>query len=123
MPDTARAESLHRATGALALAVGASATASPRHMLRLFGIAPREVTGAAAFGWRLFGVRTAFVAAGALRGDRSARAVVLPVQLADQVVFAQAYRARSVPRRAAVLAMATSGALIALDVAARRAAP
>jgi hypothetical protein len=113
----------YRTAASLAMAVGASSIASPRTMLRLFGIAPREVTGAAAFGWRMFGVRTAYVAAQAYRGDASARAAILPVQLADQAVFAHAFRTRSVPRRAAVLAMATSGALIALDLAGRRGLP
>ena len=39
----------------------------------------------------------------------------------DQVVFWHAYRTRSVPRRAAVLAAAASGAIVALDLR-RRAA-
>lgn len=115
-------EDLRRATAGIALTVGAASALSPRAMLRLFGIAPREVTGAAAFGWRLFAVRTLFIGGAALSGDERARAAVLPVQIADQAVFAHAYRTRSVPRRAAVLAMATSGAIIVLDVLARRSA-
>jgi len=111
----------YRAAGALALAVGVAATASPRRMLAGFGIPGREVTGAAALGWRMFGIRTAVVGGGIVAGDASARAVLLPVQLADQAVFAHALATRSVPARAAVLAMATSGVLIALDAAGKRA--
>lgn len=121
--DSPSSETLRRATAGIALAVGASAAASPRQMLRLFGIAPREVTGAAAFGWRLFGVRTLAIGGSALAGGEAARAAFLPVQIADQVVFAHALRTRSVPPRAAVLAMATSGVIIALDVAARTRTP
>ena len=112
---------MRRTEAIIALLVAAAATASPRLMLRVFGIAPREVTGAAALGWRLFGVRTAAIGAAALRGDERAQAVFLPVQIADQAVFAHALRTRAVPRRAAVMAMATSGVIVALDLAARRA--
>ena len=87
----------------------------------MFGIAPREVTGAAAFGWRLFAVRTGYLSALAWRGDETARAAFLPVQLLDQVVFWHVFAARSVPRRAALLAAGTSGAIVALDVRRRRA--
>lgn len=107
-----------RAQAVLALAVGAAATASPVTLLRPFGL--RDVDGAAALGWRLFGVRTAGIAAASLRGSRTAQAAFLPVQLADQAVFAHALRTGAVPPRAAIMAMATSGVIIALDVAARR---
>jgi hypothetical protein len=112
---------MRRAQALVAVVVGGAATASPRALLRVFGIAPREVTGAAALGWRLFGVRTAAIGAAAARGDERARAVFLPVQVADQAVFAYALRTRAVPRRAAVMAMATSGVVVALDLAARSA--
>ncbi len=95
--------------------VAAGAALSPRLFLRPFGVAPREVTGAAAFGWRLFAVRTAYLAARAWRGDPAARAAFLPVQLLDQLVFWHAFATRSIPRRGAVLAAAVSGAIIVLD--------
>ena len=55
-----------------------------------------------------------------MRGDPTARNAFLPVQLLDQAVFWHAFGTRSVPRRAAVLAAATSGVIIALDVKRRR---
>lgn len=76
---------------------------------------------AGAFGWRLFAVRTAYLSVQAWRRDRSAREAFLPVQALDQVVFWHAFATRSVPRRAALLAAATSGAIIALDLHRRRA--
>jgi hypothetical protein len=112
---------MRRAQALIALVAGGAAAASPRALLRVFGIAPREVTGAAALGWRLFGVRTAAIGAAAALGDERARAAFLPVQVADPAVFAHALRARAVPRRAAVMAMATSGVIVVLDLAARRA--
>jgi len=110
-----------QAMAAIAGTVAAASALSPRTLLRAFGIAPAEVTGAAAFGWRLFAVRTGYVAVQALRADASATASFLPIQAMDQVVFWHAYRTRSVPRRAAVLAAVTSGAIVALDLR-RRAA-
>lgn len=113
MPEpTDRAEVLSRASGAIASSVGLS----PRLLLRAFGIAPNDMTGAAAFGWRLFGVRTLAVGASAYRGDEAARAAIPPVQIADQAVFAHALRTGAVPRRSAALAMAVSGVLIVLDL-------
>jgi hypothetical protein len=103
--------------GAVAVAAGAS----PRTFLRPFGIAPREVTGAAAFGWRLFAVRTAWLSALAWRGDETARGAFAPVQLLDQIVFWHGYASGAIPRRAAGLAATASGAIVALDVV-RRAA-
>lgn len=121
MPSEPSRESLEMTAAAVATAVGVAAALSPRLLLRLFGVPPAEVTGAAAFGWRLFAVRNLFVGGAALRGDRAARDLILPVQLVDQLVFQHAYRTRSVPRRASALAMAVSGGLIALTGAARRA--
>ena len=89
---------------------------SPRTFLRPFGIPPEQVTGAAAFGWRLFAVRTAYISVLAARGDTTARDAFLPLQVLDQAVFWHAYAQRSVPRRAPLLAAATSGAIIALDL-------
>lgn len=114
-------EKLRRAEALIGLSVGTAALCSPRLTLRLFGIAPRSVTGAAELGWRMFGVRTAVISAGALRGSEAARSVFLPVQVADQAVFVHAHRSRSVPRRASLMAIATSGAIVVVDVLARHA--
>lgn len=112
-----------RAMAAIGATVAAVSALAPRPFLRAFGIAPAEVTGAAAFGWRLFAVRTAALSALAWRGDPTARGLFGPVQLADQAVFWHAYATRSIPRRAAVTASATSAAIIALDVRRRRTVP
>lgn len=109
-----------RAVAAVALAVAAGCTAAPTPFLRLFGIHPADVTGAAAFGWRLFAMRNVWISARALRGDPSAEAAFLPIQLLDQAVFWHAFATRSVPRRASVLAAAVSGVIVALDLARRR---
>jgi hypothetical protein len=109
-----------RGMAAIGGTVALASAARPRAFLRMFGIAPREVTGAAAFGWRLFAVRTAYLSVIAWRGDATARAAFLPIQMLDQVVFWHAFAERSVPRRAALLAAATSGAIVALDVRRRR---
>ncbi|CAA9482544.1 MAG: hypothetical protein AVDCRST_MAG30-888 [uncultured Solirubrobacteraceae bacterium] len=116
MPST---ETLHRASGAIALTVGTSATVSPRLLLKPFGIARRDVTGAAEMGWRMFGIRTALIGGAVLAGHADARRAVLPVQFADQLVFAQAGRSGAVPARAANLARAVSGLLIVLGFAIR----
>jgi hypothetical protein len=81
------------------------------------------VTGAAEFGWRLFAVRTAYLSALSARGGAAARAAFLPIQLLDQAVFWHAYASGSVPRRAALMAAAASGAIIALDLSRRAAEP
>ena len=117
-----RGEQAARAMAVLAGAVALGAATSPRRFLRPFGIAPQEVTGAAAFGWRLFAVRTAYLGAAAWRGDESARRAFLPVQALDQLVFWHAGATGAIPRRAARLAAGTSGALIALDAVRRTAA-
>ena len=117
MSDTAA-----RGMAAIGVGVAVGSALSPRTFLRAFGVAPHEVTGAAEFGWRLFAVRTAYLSALALRGDEAARAAFLPVQVLDQVVFWHAFANRSVPRRAAVMAAAASGAIVALDVNRRRGA-
>jgi len=108
------------AMAAIGLGVGIGAALSPAALAGLYGIPPREMTGAGAFGWRLFGVRTVYLSSLALNGDVSARRAFLPIQLLDQAVFAHAYATRSIPRRAAALAMATSGAIIGLDLIGRR---
>lgn len=117
MPET---EQLHRAAGAIALTVGVATALAPKPFLRPFGVAARDVTGVAELGWRLFGIRTALVGGAAIRGDAGARAAILPVQIADQLVFAQLARSGGLPRRATALAQAVSGALIALELLAHR---
>ncbi|MBA3301031.1 MAG: hypothetical protein H0T15_04110 [Thermoleophilaceae bacterium] len=42
------------------------------------------------------------------------------MQVLDQAVFAHAYRSETIPKRSAVLAMSTAGAIIALDLLRRR---
>ncbi len=96
--------------------VAAGSALSPKTFLRPFRIPPEDVTGAAAFGWRLFAVRTAYVSGLAFRGNATARDAFLPIQLLDQAVFWHAFRTRSVPRQAALLAAATSGVIVAIDL-------
>jgi hypothetical protein len=104
----------------IAAVVALGSAASPRQFLRPFGVDPADVTGAAELGWRLFAVRTGYLAVRAARGDASAQAAFLPVQALDQAVFWHAFATRSVPRRAAVMAAGASGAIVALDLARRR---
>jgi hypothetical protein len=106
------------ALGMAAISGGAAlgSALSPRTFLRLFGIAPDEVTGAAEFGWRLFAVRTGYLGVLAARGNVVAQEAFLPVQFLDQAVFWHAFATRSVPRRAALLAATASGAIIVLDL-------
>ena len=111
-----------RGMATIGAAVAAGTALSPRRFLRVFGIAPADVTGAAEFGWRLFAARTAYISALAWRGNRVAEEAFLPVQLLDQAVFWHAYATRSVPRRAAVMAAGASGAIIALDLVRRSSA-
>ena len=94
----------------------------PRLFLRLFGVAPREVTGPAIFALRLFAVRTAYLSALAARGNETARDAFLPVQVLDQMVFWHAFKTRSIPRPGAVLAAAMSGVIIAFGLS-RRGSP
>lgn len=108
-----------RAMAGIGGSVAIGSAVSPRAFLRIFGIPAGQVTGAAAFGWRLFAVRTAFISALAWRGDDTARRSFLPVQMLDQVVFWHAFATRSVPRRASLLAAATSGVIVLLDVVRR----
>ena len=109
-----------QAMAAIGGTVAVASALSPRAFLRVFGVDPDEVTGAAAFGWRLFAVRTAYLSALAARGNSTAESAFLPVQLLDQLVFWHAFATRSVPRRAALLAAGTSGVIIGLDLLRRR---
>jgi len=100
--------------GTVATTIGAAALVAPAALVRTYGLPPSAGSGGAALGWRLFGVRTAVIGAAVLRGDASARAAVLSVQLADQVVLGHALLTGAAPRRTALAAMATSAVLIAL---------
>ena len=111
-----------RGMAGIGAAVAMASVASPRRFLRLFGIPGHEVSGAAALGWRLFAVRTAYISRLALGGNETARAAFLPIQVLDQAVFLHAFATRSVPRRASLMAAAASGAIIALEAARRRSA-
>ena len=113
-------EAAARGMAAIGAVVSTGVAISPRTFLRPFGIPAGEITGAGALGWRLFAARTGYLSARALAGDEPAREAFLPVQLLDQGIFWHAFATRSVPRRAAVMAAAASGAIIALDSARRR---
>ena len=115
-----KAEALHRTTAGIALAVGIGAALAPARLLQVYGVDPDEMGGPGALGWRLFAVRNLAVGLAAMGGNRTARDMILPVQAADQLVFAHAYRSAAVPRAAALGAMATSGVIVALELAARR---
>ena len=115
------AEQLWRTAALLALGVGTGSAVAPAPLLRVFGVRTEDLTGTGVLGWRLFGVRTAYVAGAALSGSTWARRAILPVQVADQVAFLVALVDRSVPRRAVALAMATSGILVLCSLGAHRA--
>ena len=111
-------EALHRAAGGIAMVVGVSTMVSPSAFVRPFGITGLD--GAGAWGWRMFGVRTALIGGLIVAGDPRARQAMVPVQLADQVTFLLAGRTPEVPTRAVRMAQGVSGVLIALSLAARR---
>lgn len=113
-----QSETVWRTVSALALSVGAGFAVAPGQLSRFYGMPDDEMTGTAAFGWRLFAVRNLVVGGAALGGSVPARQAILPVQLLDQVVFLHALATKSVPRRPALLAMATSGVIIAMCLAA-----
>lgn len=101
-------------------AVALASALAPGTFLRLFGLGD-DATGGAVLGWRLFAVRTAAISALAARGDRTARDLFLPVQVADQVAWWWGYRRGQLPLRTALMAGAASGAIVALDVRRRMA--
>lgn len=100
--------------------VGLAAAVAPRLLQRAFGVPDEAITGAGQFGWRLFAARNLYLTARALRGDPTAIDAFGHLQAIDQVVFWHAFATRSVPRVTSVLAAATSGAIVALDVHRRR---
>ena len=107
-----------QAAGAGAVAVGVAAVLAPERLTAAFGLPVPD--GSAALGWRLFGIRTAVVGAGIVRGSADARGILLPVQALDQAAFLAAGRSGAVPRRSVGLLCATSWGLVLLGLAARR---
>ncbi len=122
MPRPARATPDRRTTAmaAIGATVATGAAFAPAPLLGLFGIPRADVSGAAVLGWRLMAVRTAAISALAARGDATARDAFLPVQLLDQAAWWWGHRRGELPLRTAVIASATSGAIIALDLSRRR---
>lgn len=104
-----------RAMIAIGGGIGLAAAISPTMLQRAFGIDPSEITGANLFGWRLFATRNLYLTAKALQGDATAISAFGQLQALDQVVFWQALATRTVPARTAVLAAATSAAIVVLD--------
>lgn len=115
------AETAHRTIGVIATCVGLAAAASPRHLLRVYGIPSNEITDAGTLGWRLFAARNLVIGVGVFAGNPDARRVALGVQALDQVAFFAALRSDRIPSPTAVAAMVTSGAIVALGMRARRA--
>ena len=101
-------------------AVGIAAAVSPRLLQRTFGIPEDAIKGAGQLGWRLFAARNLYLSARALRGDQVAIDAFGHLQALDQVVFWHAFATRSVPRVTSLLAAATSGVIVGLDVHRRR---
>lgn len=101
---------------ALGGTVGLAAAFAPEMLQRTFGIAADDVTGANKFGWRLFATRNLYLTARALTGDPAAVDAFGHLQALDQAVFWHAFATRSVPRSTALLAAATSAAIVAFDV-------
>lgn len=112
---------LDRLVAGIPALVGAGALATPSKLVALYGADPAQMTGIGAFGWRLFAIRNLMVGGLAARDPDAWRTFILATQLPDQLVFAHAFRTRSIPRPTAALAMASSGAVVALCLAARRA--
>lgn len=106
---------------ALGGGVGLAAAVAPALLQRSFGVAAADITGANQFGWRLFATRNLYLTTRALQGNPTAIDAFGQLQGLDQVVFWQAFVTRSVPRRTAVLAAATSAVIVGLDVHRRRA--
>ncbi len=99
----------------IGVGVGIGAMVSPEALQRMFGVPRSQVTAAGALGWRLFAARNLYLGARALRGDRQAVAAYGHLQVIDQAVFWSALSSGRIPRRTSVLAILTSGAVVALD--------
>ena len=105
-----------RAMIALGGGVGLAAAFAPTLLQRSFGIPLSDVTGSNRLGWRLFATRNLYLTARAMQGDSIAIDGFGHLQALDQVVFWHAFAERSVPRPTAVLAAATSAAIIGFDM-------
>jgi hypothetical protein len=110
-----------RGMAAIGGTVALLSAAAPRRFLGIFGLG-EQANGAAALGWRLFAIRTATISALAAGGNTAARDVFLPVQVLDQAAWWWGYRRGELPLRTAATAATASAAIVALDVARRRAA-
>lgn len=108
-----RSEAVWVGVSAGAFAVGLGFALAPRRLARFYGIPAEAVTGATDFAFRLFAARNLVVGGAAAAGSDAARRMILPVQIVDQAIFLHAAMAGSVPRRTALMAMATSAAIIA----------
>ncbi|MDQ3411500.1 MAG: hypothetical protein M3509_05220 [Chloroflexota bacterium] len=115
-----RSEALWRGVAVAALLVGIGFALAPKRFVRLFSLPADGMTGTAALGWRLFAIRNVVIGGAVLAGSVPARRVVLLTRLLDQLVFLHALVTKSVPRRSAVLAMATSASIIGMSAIASR---
>lgn len=100
--------------------VGVAAALGPDLLVRAFGVPADSLTPAGRLGWRLFAARNLYLTARAVTGDHAAEDAFGPLQALDQVVFWGALAKGELPRRTCVLAIATSGAIVALDQVRRR---
>lgn len=101
-------------------AIGLGAILAPEKLVALYGVPASEVTGIAAFGMRLFGIRNLAVGLANARGARWAKDFTLAIQAPDIAMFAHAYKSGYVPKQAAAGALATAGLVTALSLAARK---
>lgn len=99
--------------------VGVAAAVAPDLLLRLFGV-PDTLTPAGRLGWRLFAARNIYLTGRALAGDEAAENAFGPLQALDQVVFWGVFVRQDLPRRTSLLAIGTSGMIVALDQVRRR---
>lgn len=111
-----------RAMLAIGGTVGVAALVSPTTLQRLFAVPAEDIRGPGQLGWRLFGARNVYLTWRALGGHPDGLAAYGPLQALDQAVFWDAFARRSVPRVTSSLAIAASGAIVALDVRRRAAA-
>jgi hypothetical protein len=88
--------------------IGIVTLLAPADRTKLVGMRWGGMTGEGLFGWRLFALRQVLLGAGVLAGVEPVRRANWLLQPADFVLFARAYRTRSVPRRTAVLCLGLS---------------
>jgi hypothetical protein len=116
-------ERIYRGVAAFALVIGIGALFAPRRLLQVYGVDPDDLTGPGEMGWRLFAVRQIWIAAAALSGDRRARDAVLAIQAPDLLIFAHAFRTRSIPRPTSVLALLSASGVATASAIARSRSP